>query len=144
MLGGTGGRLRLSREDRPPLAVLVVPHRSRFAWIDVAWPRAILFVADPEDAAGVRSESLREGFGLTSAEAALALEILKGDGLRAAANRLAISLATAHTELARAFAKTGTRRQAELVRLILKSQPAILEEPSPPRRARSPSAAPTS
>jgi DNA-binding CsgD family transcriptional regulator len=124
-LGGAGGRLRLSRRDRASLTVLVVPHRSRFTWIDVAWPRAILFIADPEEAAAMRCGSLREDFGLTPAEAALALEILKGDGLQSAANRLDISLATAHTQLARAFDKTGTRRQAELVRLILQSQPAI-------------------
>jgi DNA-binding CsgD family transcriptional regulator len=137
-VAGAGGRIRLSREERAPLTVLVVPHRSRYAWVDVAWPRAVLFIVDPETAAGVRCESLRDDFGLTPAEAALALEILKADGLRAAANRLAISLATAHTELAHIFGKTGTRRQAELVRLILQSQPAVLEEGSRSGCARSP------
>jgi DNA-binding CsgD family transcriptional regulator len=108
--------------------VLVVPHRSRFAWIDVIRPRAILLVSDPEDAVAVPRESLRDDFGLTPAEAALALEILKADGLQAAANRLRISVATAHTQLAHVFDKTGTCRQAELVRLILQRQPAIREE----------------
>ena len=118
-IGGSGGRLRLSREDRSPLVVLVVPHRSRLGWIDVIRPRAILFVTDPEQTDALQGQSLREDFGLTPAEAALALEILKADGLKAAANRLHISLATAHTHLAHVFDKTGTRRQAELVRLIL-------------------------
>jgi len=36
-------------------------------------------------------------------------------------------LATARAHLAHVFDKTGTRRQAELVRLILQSQPAIPE-----------------
>jgi DNA-binding CsgD family transcriptional regulator len=67
----------------------------------------------------LQGQSLREDFGLTPAEAALAFEILKADGLKAAANRLHISLATAHTHLAHVFDKTGARRQAELVRLIL-------------------------
>ena len=126
-LGGAGGCLRLSRGDRAPLTVLVVPHRSRLAWIDVGRARALLFVADPEEAAALRREALREDFGLTRAESALALEILKGDGLQKAANRLGVSLATAHTQLAHVFDKTGTRRQAELVRLILQSQPAMRE-----------------
>lgn len=126
-IGGAGGRLRLSREDRAPLIVLVIPQRSRLDWIDVVRPRAILFITDPEQTTAARGQNLREDFGLTPAEAAVAVEILKADGLKAAANRLGISLATAHTHLAHVFDKTGTRRQAELVRLILQSLPAIGE-----------------
>jgi DNA-binding CsgD family transcriptional regulator len=126
VLGGAGGRLRLSRRgDKAPLTVIVVPHRSQLAWIDVAWARAILFIADPEEAVPLECRSLCNDFGLTPAEAILAREILKGDGLRAASDRLGISLATAHTQLAHVFEKTGARRQAELVRLILQSQPAV-------------------
>jgi len=126
-LGRAGGRLRLAREHGAPLTVLVIPHRARFAWIDVARPRAILFVTDPEEAAVVRRENLYQDFGLTPAEAGFAREVLKADGLQAAADRLGISLTTARTHLAHVFDKTGTRRQAELVRLILQSQPAIRE-----------------
>src|SRR6202030_4142605 len=68
-LGDAGGHLRLSRENRAPLTVLVIPHRARFAWIDVVRPRAILFITDPEETAVVRRESLRQDFGLTPAEA---------------------------------------------------------------------------
>jgi DNA-binding CsgD family transcriptional regulator len=124
-LGGAGGRVRLSRENRAPLTVLVIPHRAQVAWIDVARPRAILFITDPEHAAVVRRESLRQDFGLTPAEAGFTREMLKADGLQAAADRLGISLTTARTHLAHVFDKTGTRRQAELVRLILQGQPAI-------------------
>jgi DNA-binding CsgD family transcriptional regulator len=127
-LGGAGGRLRLSRKDRAPLTVLVIPHRARIAWIDVARPRAILFITDPEEAALVRRENLRQDFGLTPAEAGFTREVLKADGLQAAADRLGISLTTARTHLAHVFDKTGTRRQAELVRLILQSQPAMRTE----------------
>jgi DNA-binding CsgD family transcriptional regulator len=126
-LGGAGERLRLSREDRAPLTMLVVPHRARLAWIDVVRPRAILFITDPGEASVVRRESLRQDFGLTPAEAGFTREVLKADGLKAAADRLGISLTTARTHLAHVFDKTGTRRQAELVRLVLQSQPAIRE-----------------
>jgi len=126
-LGGAGGHLRLSREYGLPLTVLIAPHRSRFGWIDVVRPRAVLFITDPEANPGVRPQWLREDFGLTPAEAVVAVEILEADGLQAAARRLGISLATAHTHLAHVFDKTGTRRQAELVRLLLQSQPAARE-----------------
>jgi DNA-binding CsgD family transcriptional regulator len=126
-LDGTGGRLRLSRAHRTPLTVLVVPHRTGIQWIDTLRATAILFITDPEQTVLVRSEWLRQDFGLTPAEAGFTREILKADGVQAAADRLGISLATARTHLAHVFDKTGTRRQAELVRLILQSQPAIPE-----------------
>lgn len=122
--GSAGGRFRVSRGDRAPLTVLVAPHCSRFGWIDILRPTAILFITDPEQAAIVGNGWLREDFGLTPAEAGFAVEISKGDGLQATANRLGVSLTTVRTHLAHVFDKTGTRRQAELVRLILQGQSA--------------------
>ena len=52
-------------------------------------------------------------------EAALAAEILRGDGRKAAARRCGISDATAKTHLRNIFEKTGTHRQAELILLLL-------------------------
>ena len=104
--------------------MLVIPHRTRVTWIDVLRPTAILFITETEQAAVVRSERLGQDFGLTRAEALFAAEISKGDGLQAAASRLGVSLTTVRTHLAHVFDKTGTRRQAELVRLILQGRPA--------------------
>jgi DNA-binding CsgD family transcriptional regulator len=116
------GRVRLSRGDgRRPLRVLVIPLRPQAPWTRLYQPSAILFVNDPERDVAIRSAHLRDEFGLTRAEAALALEILAGQGLQVAAGRLQITLTTARTHLAHIFEKTGTRRQAELVRLILHS-----------------------
>jgi DNA-binding CsgD family transcriptional regulator len=58
-------------------------------------------------------------------EAGFTREVLKADGLQAAADRLGISLTTARTHLAHVFDKTGARGQAKLVRLIPQSQPTI-------------------
>ena len=93
--------------------------------MDVARPRTILFITDPEATVDLRRRQLGEDFGLTPAEAAVAVEVLEADGLQAAAGRLGISLATARTHLAHVFDKTGTRRQAQLVRLLLQSQPTV-------------------
>jgi DNA-binding CsgD family transcriptional regulator len=81
--------------------------------------RATLYLGDPERASGPRWESVREIFGLTSAEAKLLGEILEGRGLDDAAERLGISRATARTRLKTIFLKTDTHRQADLVRLVL-------------------------
>jgi DNA-binding CsgD family transcriptional regulator len=56
---------------------------------------------------------------LTPAQAALAREMIQADGVAAAAKRLGISYATARSHLAQIFQKTGTCRQAELIRLVL-------------------------
>ena len=86
------------------------------------------FMTEPEQMVVARNEWLRQHIGLTPAEVRFTREILKGDGLQAAADRLGISVTTARTHLVHVFGKTGARRQAELVRLILQNQPAIRAE----------------
>ncbi|MCL2385810.1 MAG: hypothetical protein FWC84_08300, partial [Alphaproteobacteria bacterium] len=71
---------------------------------------------------------------IASAEAALAAEISKGDGRLAAARRCNMSDATAKTQLARIFEKTGTHRQAELVRLLLEGKGARMMDAGYPQR----------
>lgn len=66
-------------------------------------------------------EYFRRRFGFTMAEISVAFEILKGDGREAVAARLGISVTTVRTHLSHIFEKTGVRRQAELVRLLMRS-----------------------
>ena len=89
-------------------------------------PMAVIFVNDPDKNNRPTVVQLREKFGMTPAEAGFAVEILNGDGIQAAADRLSISKATARTHLSRIFDKTGTRRQAELVRVLLSTNSIIL------------------
>jgi DNA-binding CsgD family transcriptional regulator len=116
-----GGALSLPRDGQePPTSALVLPLRGEApAFLLSPRPVAIVFVADPGRTPAPLDANLRRRFGLTAAEAAFALEIVKGDGLQASADRLGISLSTARTHLAHIFAKTDARRQAELVRLLV-------------------------
>jgi len=84
-----------------------------------------IFVIDPQGTSDPTAQQLQLQFGLTPAEAELACEIAKGEGLVACAKALRVSRATASTHLQRIFEKTGTKRQAQLVRVILASRPAI-------------------
>ena len=86
--------------------------------------RAILFVTDPEQTRTTRLADVA-GLGLTRAEAAFAVEFANGSSLQTCADRLGISVTTAKTHLRRIFEKTGACRQAELMRLILTSTPAL-------------------
>ena len=83
----------------------------------------IVLLIDPVDARLPDPALLRRQFDLTPAEALLAGEILRGDGLSACAARLGIKPSTARTHLRRVFEKTGTHRQAELVRLLVLCRP---------------------
>ena len=68
-------------------------------------------------------DRLRSHLGLTQAEARLALHLVTGETLRCAAAKLSISYETARTQLKNIFNKTRTRRQTELVILILTALP---------------------
>src|SRR5262245_58539705 len=68
---------------------------------------------------GESIDRLRSHFGLTPAEARLALHLVTGQTLRSAAAKLSISYETARTHLKNIFKKTGTCRQTQLVIVVL-------------------------
>lgn len=114
----------LRTPPRSPLQVTVAPFQSKtpltdIPWIGVGAPAAIVTVRDPDIDRRRQESDLRRRYGLTAAESGLVTEILKGDGRAAAARRRGISGATAKTHLSSIFEKTGTHRQAELIRLLL-------------------------
>jgi DNA-binding CsgD family transcriptional regulator len=79
----------------------------------------MLLIADPDEVAGIGAAALRQMHGFTAAEARLTLQLLLGRDLPTAATALGISVHTAKTLLKRAFIRTGTNRQSELVGKIL-------------------------
>lgn len=80
--------------------------------------RAIAFVSDPSAKAAPSESLLGDVYRLTPAESRLAVELLSGDSLATIAQRLGVSHETARTHLASIFEKTGTNRQAQLVRML--------------------------
>jgi DNA-binding CsgD family transcriptional regulator len=86
---------------------------------DPSRPRAVVLVKDPSDADSVNAELLSDLFGLTRRESEVALAVVAGHGLRAAAQQLGIAVTTARTHLQHVFEKTHTQRQSELTSLVL-------------------------
>ena len=114
--------LTLSRPSgRLPLGVLCVPLRPDRLDPFPPRPSAMLFVSDPETRPPVPETLLARLYGLTPAEAGLCADLLRGQDVAGHAARRGVSLNTAKTHLRNAFAKTGTSRQADLLRLILTS-----------------------
>ncbi|AFM15673.1 DNA-binding protein with HTH domain [Mycolicibacterium chubuense NBB4] len=81
--------------------------------------RALLLIVDPERGREPPTAVIRQLFGLTKAEADVAMRIVNGDALDTIAADLVLSRATVKTHLQRVFDKTDTHRQAELVRLLM-------------------------
>jgi DNA-binding CsgD family transcriptional regulator/PAS domain-containing protein len=129
----SGDILSIARSSsRQPLAVSISPLPigvgSRVGSPGPREAGALLFVHDPETSPEISSEILQGLYGLTPAEVRLAAALVSGARLKAAAERFGISPATARTQLKAIFGKTGTHRQADLIRLIL-SGPAATHMP---------------
>ena len=80
---------------------------------------AIVFISDPAASARVDPRLLRSVFGLTPAEAGVAHELLQGRTSVDIAAGLGVSEHTIRKQLQSVFAKTGTNRQAELMKLMM-------------------------
>jgi DNA-binding CsgD family transcriptional regulator len=76
-------------------------------------------ISDPHSQRPLPNHILRASFALTEAEARLAALLAAGEELRAAAAKLGITYGTARARLAEIFQKTETRRQGELIKLLL-------------------------
>jgi DNA-binding CsgD family transcriptional regulator/PAS domain-containing protein len=115
-----GGAMRVSRPSgKRPYAILVTPISRRYFALSTVRPAVCIVVTDPDAQRSVPSYRLQAAFGLTDAEARLAALLAAGQELRSAAAQLGITYGTARTRLAEIFQKTETRRQGELIRLLL-------------------------
>jgi DNA-binding CsgD family transcriptional regulator len=81
--------------------------------------KALVMIVDPEHEHEPPKALIRRIFGLTNAEAEVAVRVMRGDGLKPISADLAVSRATVNTHLQHIFDKTDTHRQAEVVRLLL-------------------------
>lgn len=117
--------LRLDRRGSGrPLEIIVVSLKNPRR-IAIAQQMAIVFIADPERAHITPEGLLRDLYGLTTAEARLAIALAQGASLAVAASRLTVSRNTAHAQLKIIFEKTGTTNQSELLRLLHRGAAAI-------------------
>jgi DNA-binding CsgD family transcriptional regulator/PAS domain-containing protein len=124
-----GGALPISRPSmRRPYNVLVTPLGRRHTSAHGPDAAVAVFVADPEDRGYSEIGALVRLFRLTPAEARLAAGIATGAPLAEVADALGIGRETARTQLRSVFSKTGTTRQAELVRIIARACPLLARD----------------
>jgi DNA-binding CsgD family transcriptional regulator len=114
-----GGKMVVSRDEPHNSALLTISPLPgmRFGGSDQL---ALILVDDPGRDGAVPPDPviLKQQFGLTQAEARLAIALLGGETLRGAADKSGVTFETARTHLARIFEKTGVHGQPSLMRLL--------------------------
>jgi DNA-binding CsgD family transcriptional regulator len=122
VLGKAGSRFRLenenwvvvSRDHRRPLAIHAVPIQpDALGGIHTA-----LVLVDLEEAPEPNPSVLQKIFGLTAAEADLAIRVARGDTPAKISKQRETTVSTVRSQLASVFRKTKTTRQADLLSLI--------------------------
>ena len=113
--------LRITSQTEPDLGLLVksMPLTDRYQ-ADVS-PSVIIYVGDSAQRNLAQEGFIAQLFGLTPTEAFLATLLANGFTLAEAAAKLGVTENTIRGYAKKIFAKTGVSRQADLVRLILKS-----------------------
>jgi DNA-binding CsgD family transcriptional regulator len=110
-------------QDRTVRVNLVVfPEPARLGGRPPAVAAVLIF--DPARMNEARAETASRVYGLTPAETTVARLLLEGLSPAGIATHLHVAQATIRTHLSQLFAKTETRRQAELLRLLLLVPPA--------------------
>jgi DNA-binding CsgD family transcriptional regulator len=120
VLSETHGIMAVNRgDDRRPLLLIAAPLRPPGIFDNCNEAvGGVVFISDPDRVDNPSVESLRRAFNFTYREAQTAIAIADGHGLQAAADAMGVALTTARSQLQQAFAKTGTRHQAELSALV--------------------------
>lgn len=75
----------------------------------------------PGDASTEMATSLRQTYNLTRSEAEVAISLAAGHDMHQIAKMRQVSIGTLRAQLRTIFLKTNTRRQSELVIIILKA-----------------------
>ena len=116
----SGGFVSLTRPSgRRPLSAMVTPLLEPSRESTSSDAAAMLFISDSEAGSLSTVEMLRTLYGLTQAEAELVQLLVSGHTVDEVAEIRGVTMNTARSQLKHVFAKTDTRRQGELIRLIV-------------------------
>jgi DNA-binding CsgD family transcriptional regulator len=116
-----GGDMTIASALRShPVSLCVVPVRAERAWPFHVEPAALVCATDLNARAALPEQQLRRAFGLTAAEARVAVAIAQGHAPGEVADTLGVTILTVRNQLARILEKTETHRQAELASVLMR------------------------
>jgi DNA-binding CsgD family transcriptional regulator len=117
-LGPTVLAVARSSLRRPLQVVVGVPPKEVAEWSQTSTAAAVLFVTDPEKEHGPSPALLEAAYGLTPAEAAVAVHIACGRSVAEIAVAGGTRPDTVRKQLKRVFRKTGTSNQLDLTAVL--------------------------
>ncbi|HXK61662.1 MAG TPA: hypothetical protein PLP42_17385 [Acidobacteriota bacterium] len=127
--GQAGGVMAIARKStEKPYIVRVFALRSPVTFVGAPRARVVLFVSDPGWHTETNEDLLQQLYGLTPAEAKITTLLGEGESLEKVSELLSITRNTAKSHLAKIFQKTDTRRQSELVRLLVSLEPCLTSD----------------
>ncbi len=126
----SGGVMAVTRLSGRRAFTVVVSRLLRLPFEPAAplGAEAVLFVSDPASNPVTTIEVLQSLYNLTRAEAELVQLLAQGCKLEEAAQVRGVTVNTARSQLKQVFSKTDTKRQGELVRLVLTGITSISEK----------------
>ena len=123
-----GMSLSLAHPGALDWQIFFVPLREPDADAGSSAQYVMMIVGDPNRNVGPTVAQLRQMFSLTVAEVRLAIAVCNGMSVHAFALHARVSVNTTRSQLRAILQKTGTHRQADLVRLLL-SAPRLADHP---------------
>jgi DNA-binding CsgD family transcriptional regulator/PAS domain-containing protein len=109
----------LDRHGKTVLHATVLPLPPASRW-NTLWqkPLAMLVLSEPESSRRFGAEALRQLYGFTPAEVRLANALMSGQSLEEHAAECGLSAETVRSQVKALLAKSGTRRQGELIAVL--------------------------
>jgi DNA-binding CsgD family transcriptional regulator len=121
-----GDPIWISRQkSERPLQVVVAPSPAKEAFGAPRQSACIMFVSDPDVMPETDEQLLQGLYGLTPAESHIAALLVQGMDVGTISEKTNVTLNTTRTHVKRVLQKTGAKRQAELVTLVLSGLAAI-------------------
>ena len=115
---GGGATLRVPRRNGQVWMISIVPLPVFSALAVQGVPGALILIGDGNTELRARSEDLTAIYGLTIAEAELAILLGRGGSLTEAAERRGVKISTARSQLHSILQKMQIQRQADLIRIL--------------------------
>jgi DNA-binding CsgD family transcriptional regulator len=112
-----GNAVSITRQNGKPLQLRIAPFPCEHLSVGSQFA-AIAFIGNPDKSLRLPLEIIQAAYGLTPAEAKLAVLLLQGRTVTEAAEANSVTRETIRSQLKSIFLKTGTRRQGELIELL--------------------------
>jgi DNA-binding CsgD family transcriptional regulator len=116
--GGAGGTMRLTGKTGGPALLLLVTPLPRNLYVEEGQGFALVTLRSAGDCPSFNEAILSSLFGLSPAQASIALAIFNNKAPEEIALSRGVRVSTLRTQLAEIFARTGAENQRDLVRLL--------------------------